>query len=525
VIPAAIYARVSTEDQAERYGLAGQLHELRAAAAARGYVIPSGMEFVDDGHSGATIDRPALHRLREVAKARAVDVILVHDPDRLSRRLAHQLVLLEDLERAGVRVEFLSVERTDGAEGRLLLNVRGAIAEYEREKIKDRTLRGKREKARRGLVVGGPVPFGYRLDAGSAGGLAIREDQAAIVRLLYAGLVDAGRSIRGLVLELRASGIPPARGAAWSKTSVRRLLTDPLYRGQAYFNRRARTGSSRRWRPEADWIVVAVPAIVTADLWARAAARLADNKTAAAGRPASRVYLLRGLLRCGSCGRALEGLPSHGRRFYRCAGRQRLAEPRCTAPLRAADRLEAALWAAVTGLLRQPQVLTAKVEAWQLAAGVRDVELRSEVVHLTAELGRLTRQEQRTLDLYVEADLEVPGLRERLERLRARRRAVQARLDQAQAASTRTQDAAAQQGAVQRACEAVLLGLEAAPPEVRQQILRALIDRITVSQDHVTVEGLLPSGPGGLESSRPSTRSAQFQPRPAFRLVVPMGAR
>src|SRR5262249_35453508 len=103
----ALYGRVSTDEQAERFGLASQLTELRAFAAKQGWTIPSGGEFVDDGYSGATLERPALTRLRETIRLRAFDGVLIHDVDRLARRLAHQLLLVEEFERASVRVEFL----------------------------------------------------------------------------------------------------------------------------------------------------------------------------------------------------------------------------------------------------------------------------------------------------------------------------------------------------------------------------------------------------------------------------------
>src|SRR5687768_12197958 len=125
----AIYCRVSSEEQAEKFGLAAQIRELRAR-------VPQGVaaaEFVDDV-SGATLDRPALTRLREAVRAKTVTRVLVHDPDRLARRLALQLLLLEEFEKAGACVEFVTMAREHTPEGRLLLNVRGVIAEFEREK-------------------------------------------------------------------------------------------------------------------------------------------------------------------------------------------------------------------------------------------------------------------------------------------------------------------------------------------------------------------------------------------------------
>ena len=197
---AALYARVSTDEQAEKYGLSSQLTELGELAAKKSFTVPEGAEFVDDGYSGATLDRPALDRLREAVRARAFDVVLVHDPDRLSRKLAHQLLLVEELERAGVGLEYFTTPREDTPEGRLLLNVKGVVAEYEREKIRERTTRGKKQKARSKLVPTGPWPYGYRLDTTRPGGLGVHLMRSTM------DLVDYQKNPHGgttLVLEKR----------------------------------------------------------------------------------------------------------------------------------------------------------------------------------------------------------------------------------------------------------------------------------------------------------------------------------
>src|SRR5262249_3359406 len=131
MIRAALYCRTSIEE-GERFGLASQLTELRMLAVRNGYDVPAGAEFLDDGYSGADLDRPALSRLREAVRTGAFDVIVIHDPDRLARKLALQLVLADEFERAQVRLEYLTTSRSDTPEGKLLEHVKGVIAEYER---------------------------------------------------------------------------------------------------------------------------------------------------------------------------------------------------------------------------------------------------------------------------------------------------------------------------------------------------------------------------------------------------------
>jgi len=141
---AAIYARAH-----DQHSIESQLLDLRDLATRKGYTISDKCEFIDDNVSGRTLDRPALSQLREMVKTHAIDMVLVDDPDRLSRNLAHQLLLTKEFEKAGVRLEFLTTPTENTPEGRLLLDVKGVIAEYERETIRERMMRGKKEKARR----------------------------------------------------------------------------------------------------------------------------------------------------------------------------------------------------------------------------------------------------------------------------------------------------------------------------------------------------------------------------------------
>src|SRR5439155_6889666 len=170
----------------------------------------------------ATLDRPGLTALREGVRAGRYRLILVHAPDRLARRLALQLLLLDEFKKAGAQVEFLTTPAEDTAEGRLLLNVSGVVAEFEREKIKERTQRGKREKARRGLIVAS-YPFGYKPDPAQPGKLLLHETEAETVLLIYRLCAEEGRSLNQIVSELRRLGIPARRGQ-WGTTQVARIV-------------------------------------------------------------------------------------------------------------------------------------------------------------------------------------------------------------------------------------------------------------------------------------------------------------
>lgn len=148
----AIYARVSSEQQAEAQTIASQVAALRERVAAEDLTVPEAMQFLDAGYSGATLVRPALERLRDVVAARAVDRLSVHSPDRLARQYAYQVLLVDEFRRAGVEVIFLTRALGQSPEDDLLLPVQGMSAEYERAKIIARHRRGKRHAARAGVV-------------------------------------------------------------------------------------------------------------------------------------------------------------------------------------------------------------------------------------------------------------------------------------------------------------------------------------------------------------------------------------
>jgi site-specific DNA recombinase len=314
--PVALYARVSTEDQAQRYGLDSQVHELRALAERKGYQIVG--EFLDDGISGATLDRPALTRLRDNLKL--FQVILVHAPDRLSRVLVHQLILMEEFKKAQVAVEFSTTPTEDTAEGRLLLNIQGVIGEFEREKIKERTLRGKREKARRGMVVApGNAPYGYRPDPARPGHLMICEPEAETVKLVYRLCIDEGRSLDGIVAELQRLGTPStkaAQGRRWGRTQVARILSADRYTGTMHYGEEQVLPSGRR-KPGSNPISIAIPAIITPGHQAAARTQLTKNKAVLVGRPRNFSYMLTGIIRRITCNARYESVPAHGRRYYR----------------------------------------------------------------------------------------------------------------------------------------------------------------------------------------------------------------
>ena len=247
-IAAALYARVSSDGQARGNTVASQLAELRARAAEEGAVITPEHGYVDEGYSGGTLARPALERLRDAAAFGEFDRLYVHAPDRLARRYAYQVLLVEELRRAGVEVAFLNRAIGGSAEDDLLLQVQGMIAEYERARILERGRRGRRHAALSGAVSAMcGMPYGYRyIGRQAAGGVArieIMEDEARVVRQLFGWIGVERMSLRAAGRRLQEMGCPTRTGLGhWDTTTIAGMLRNPAYRGAAMFGR-ARGGA------------------------------------------------------------------------------------------------------------------------------------------------------------------------------------------------------------------------------------------------------------------------------------------
>jgi len=322
----AIYARVSSEQPAEAQTIASQGAALRERVAAEGLVVPEAMQFLDDGYSGATLIRPALERLRDVIAAGAVDRVYVHSPDRLARKYAYQVVLVEEFRRAGVEVIFLNRALGQSPEDDLLLQVQGMIAEYERAKIIERHRRGKRHAARTGAVnVLSGAPYGYRYVAKSAGGGQARyeiiPDEAHVVHQVFDWVGRDRLTIGEVCRRLTQAGERTRTGkTVWDRSAVWGMLKNPAYTGTAAFGKtrqeplrprlRAQRGRPLQPRravstvdvPREDWLPILVPALVELEVFAAVQEQLRENQRHARQSRRGALYLLQGLLQCHQCG-------------------------------------------------------------------------------------------------------------------------------------------------------------------------------------------------------------------------------
>src|SRR6516165_6564847 len=392
-LQAAIYARVSSERQAETHTVASQLAALRARVAQDGLALSEEVQFIDEGYSGATLVRPALERVRDLAAAGALDRLYVHSPDRLARKYAYQVLLLDELHRAGVEVVFLNRELGRTPEDDLLLQVQGMMAEYERAKIIERHRRGKLHAARVGSVnVLSGAPYGYRYVTKHEGGGQARydliPDEARVVRQVFEWIGRERLSIGEVCRRLMRAGARTRTGrTVWERSVVWAMLTNPAYMGSAAFGKtrqgplrpqlraqRHRPLQPRRARsdydvPPAEWLPIAVPAIVDPEVFAAVQEQLQENRRHARQSQRGARYLLQGLLQCQHCGYAFYGKPlspsarknrPRAYAYYRCLGTDASrfgGERLCPNTQVRTDRLELAVWQEVCTLLAHPERL------------------------------------------------------------------------------------------------------------------------------------------------------------------------
>jgi DNA invertase Pin-like site-specific DNA recombinase len=248
---AALYARVSTRRQAQAQTVEQQLERLTGHARQQGWDVPPDRIFRDDGYSGASLRRPGLDRLRDRAAARALDLVVITAPDRLARNHVHQVLLLEELEGHGCAVRFLDRPMSQDPHDQLLLQIRGAVAEYERTLITERMRRGRQRKLEAGLMLPWTrPPFGYRVDPDrprDPAGVRVEEAEAAVVREMFAWYAEEAHSFCSLARRLQQHGIRTSTGLArWNLASIRALLTNPAYVGLVHGNRWHRRGTLER---------------------------------------------------------------------------------------------------------------------------------------------------------------------------------------------------------------------------------------------------------------------------------------
>jgi len=518
----AVYVRVSTTRQTQDQTIAQQLERLQQHLQAQGWTMEEANIFRDDGYSGASLKRPGLDRLRDRLKAAAFDVLLITAPDRLARNYVHQVLLLEELQQHGCRVEFLERPMSQDPHDQLLLQIRGAVAEYERSLICERMRRGRLAKLQAGtLLPWTRAPFGYRLDPErprDPAGVRLDAAEAAVVAEIYAWYLQPGHSLYSVARRLRALGhLSPSGKAVWGAATIRGILLNPTYTGQVYAGRThsrpphirrsathpmGRSHDSLVPRPEEEWIPVAnVPAVITAEQFAQAKAKLAENQSFATRNNKAHTYLLRALVSCGHCLRACQGrCASHNLRYYLCSGKvaaiQRTGREYCHSRYLPAEQLDELVWCDLVDLLQQPAILAQALARAQGGEWLPQ-ELQARREQLRKGQKQLEQQLERLTEAYLGEVIPLPEYQRRRAELERRQTALQQQAQQLQEQVQQQTHVAQLTESLTVFCARTKAGLATATFAQRRQLVELLIDRVVVTDDQVEIRYAIPTGPAG----------------------------
>jgi len=516
----ALYARVSSDKQAEEGTIASQLAALQERLRQDNILLEEELSFVDDGYSGTTLIRPALERLRDLAATGTLDRLYVHSPDRLARKYAYQVLLLDEFQRCGVEVVFLNHDIGRTPEDQLLLQVQGMVAEYERAKLLERCRRGKLHLARQGCVSAlAGAPYGYRYVRKADGGGVARYDvlleEAPVVRRVFEWVGRDRLSLGEVCRRLQQEGMRTRTGKErWDRKTINDMLRNPAYQGSAVYGR-TQVGPRRpRLRPlrgqaeqprqpfsvyaaDGPGISIAVPALVSPDLFAAVHEQLEENRMRNRQSRRGARWLLQGLVVCRKCGYALYGIGTRHRlatgstvvhAYYRCIGRNGHrfgGQPVCDNRQVPVADLDEGVWKDVCDLLRHPAKVRGEYERRLKPSAHSAVALPAEQVR--QQLGQVKKAISRLIDAYQDGLLDKAEFETRLRTAKERRQRLEQEAQRATDQRTQEQELRLALGGLEEFAQQVAHGLDQADWQARREIIRALVKRIEVGDEEVRI--------------------------------------
>lgn len=540
---AAIYARVSSDEQNKNYSLPTQVENGDQYASQHAYDVVA--RFKED-YTGTALVRPELDKVLKLASDGAIDVLIVYEIDRLARGLAKQIILEEDFRKRGVSVEYVLADYGDNPEGRLQKNVRATIAEYEREKFLQRSRRGALGRVKAGYVLPGYVaPYGYKYvpdPAGHKGVLIIVESEAAIIRLIFMWYVvgdETGKRLGTLAIaskltamriptriddvqpkQRKADGRPAKRTerGVWCKRTINNILHNETYAGTWYYDKTMSLGNGKRAeRDRSEWLAIKVDPIVSCEQWHAAQQQMKHN-TIHSPRRTKESYLMRGRLKCATCGRLFSANTDSRRsvikRYYYCQGQKKSGSVdgstiTCNHSLRV-ECIDALVIQGLKIALRNPEMI--------LSAVGQDQAEREKVLTIkrsllaTAESEIATREDERTrlLRRYLAGKLTEEALDAEEQRITKELAALTADRDTLQGEITDVEISAAQVQSVKEFCHERRNGLDHFTFEDWQDTIDLMNAHATVvrgqtfEEDVLLLEGYFPTliieaGSGNIE--------------------------
>jgi site-specific DNA recombinase len=420
----AIYARVSTEDQLKGYSIEGQIEDCKRLIGTNEY-----LEYIDEGITGEIINRPALMKMQEDIEKGLITKVVCYDPDRLSRKLSVQLLLTEHFQKFNIELQFVKHEYKDDAEGHLFFQVRGAFSEFDKAKIKHNTMTGRYRKAKSGKVVKNAGLYGYNYDK-EKDTYVINEKEAAIIRMIFDSYVNNRfQGINGLAHHLTEMGAPTKRGAkVWHRQVVRQILMNEAYTGKYIQNRWDTVGDyvlrqsggkveHGKMRPEEEWIITDIPAIISKDTFDYAQKLLEQGRRRYTNY-GKHNYLLSGLVRCDQCGGTMTGrkTKSHGKDFfiYECRKNYAGAKDKGCGRQMSENKLNHFVWETLVDWFNNPEKIS------EFTDEETPTYIEDEIKHLETEIERTKKGRKRLFQLVSlseDDDLDLEEIKEQIREL------------------------------------------------------------------------------------------------------------
>lgn len=516
----AIYGRVSSEKQEKQETIKSQLQALRDYAKKNNYTIYE--EYTDDGYSGELLDRPALDRLRDDAKKKLFEAVLIHSPDRLSRKFIYSGLIQEELGKSHINVIFLNrPDSKDTPEDNLLNGVQGLIAEYEKAKILERTRRGRIHKAKSGILVGGRAPYGYRYISGNkttntVGRYEIIPNEARTVRLIFDLLVNKHLKIRAIARELTNRGITPRQGKQWRTSSLHKIIRNETYIGNVYYNKnilvesatfkngnkyRRTKKTSHRLRPKDQWIPISLPdslkiidkkTFEVAQMQLKKNSEIYDTTT-------KHKYLLKGLVKCGECDSPFRAEPCHDKLFYRCGNRHRTfpLPKECRASSVRAEKLESVVWDKFCEVIRNPKLIEEQINRLKEKQEKGRSNIGRDIEAIDKELKGMEGEENRLLDAYREHIITIDQLKDQMAKVQEKKKL----LDQEKQGLLSKQESSISKLSVKKTindyCKQVERRLDSLKDDFdgKSYLLHLAINKIVVDGNKVRIKGIIPTAP------------------------------
>ncbi|MDP3948610.1 MAG: recombinase family protein [bacterium] len=508
----AVYARVSTAKQEEDGTIETQLLAVREFAKKNGYTIVK--EYIDDGWSGDILARPQLDQLRQDAKSKIWEAVLAYDPDRLARRYSYQELVMDELREAGVEVLFVTTPSPKNGEEKILHGVKGLFAEYERVKIAERFRLGKLRKVKEGHILVSEAPYGLTYVSkkdGVQGYYEINEEEIRNLKKIFS-LVDEGMTLRGVVKKLQELRIRPRKSkrGVWSTSTLSHILRNKTFIGEATYGKsyavvpenpintekyKKMRKTSRKIRPDNEWITIPVPPILDRDLFMRVQERLRTNFELCE-RNRKNEYLLAGRTWC-VCGyrRTGEG-PQHGKYlYYRCTSKvhtfpfpSECREKGINA--RIADKM---VWQRIAKLMSSPELLTAQMNNWlkkrhngRQNGGVAVEDMRKDIL-------KLKEQEDRYNKAYGAGLFPIEKLREYAIPIRDRVAAIESQIAESETERRGINEAVLPKPhEVEVFCQENIRTLHGLNFEAKRVIVMDTVEKIIGSQQELKVSGYIP---------------------------------